>query len=142
MNKIEYNMTTLLKDLQTFQSVKGQKKGEVNIAHSRRFATSSSRFIKIQKKKERKGKGSTVAAEGKGKAKVAMKEKCFHYNVDEHWKRNCPKYLVKKKEKEETSSFKQLEGGEMTLKVGTGDVVSAHAMEAVNFFSSEIDSCF
>ncbi|KAA0036108.1 gag/pol protein [Cucumis melo var. makuwa] len=46
------------------------------------------------------GLGPTVAAEGKGKAKVAIKGKCFHYNVDGHWKRNCPKYLAKKKEKE------------------------------------------
>ncbi|TYK15919.1 gag/pol protein [Cucumis melo var. makuwa] len=106
MNKIEYNMTTLLKELQTFQSLKGQKEGE---------------------------------AKGKGKAKVAIKGKCFHYNVDGHWKRNCPKYFAKKKEKEEatnhvcsslqeTSSFKQLEEDKMTLKVGTRDVISACAV--------------
>ncbi|KAA0048170.1 Retrovirus-related Pol polyprotein from transposon TNT 1-94 [Cucumis melo var. makuwa] len=113
MNKIEYNMTTLLKVLQTFQSLKGQKEG--------------------------KGKGPIAAVEGKEKAKVAIKGKCFHCNVDGHWKRNCPKYLVKKTEKEgatnhvcsslqETSSFKQLEEGEMTLKVGTGDVILARAV--------------
>ncbi|KAA0042865.1 gag/pol protein [Cucumis melo var. makuwa] len=117
MNKIEYNMTTLLKELQTFQSLKRQKEGKANVAHSRRFASSSSGSKKIQKKKAGKGKGSTAVAEGKGKAKVAIKGKCFHFNVDGHWKRNCPKYSAKKKEKEETSSFKQLEEGEMTLKV-------------------------
>ncbi|KAA0058517.1 gag/pol protein [Cucumis melo var. makuwa] len=37
MNKIEYNMTTLLNELQTFQSLKGQKEGEANVAHSRRY---------------------------------------------------------------------------------------------------------
>ena len=40
MNKIEYNMTTLLNELQTFQSLmknKGQKEGEANVAHSKRF---------------------------------------------------------------------------------------------------------
>ncbi|KAA0045310.1 gag/pol protein [Cucumis melo var. makuwa] len=74
-----------------------------------------------------------------GKAKVDIKGKCFHSNVEGHWKRNCPKYLVKKKEKEgatyhvcsslhETNSFKQIEEGEMTLKVGTGGVISARAM--------------
>ncbi|KAA0037281.1 gag/pol protein [Cucumis melo var. makuwa] len=72
------------------------------------------------KRKERKGKGPTIATEGKVKAKVAIKGKCFNCNVDGHWKRNCPKYLAKKKEKEgatnhvcsslqETSSFNQLE---------------------------------
>ena len=97
MNKIEYNIITLLKDLQTFQSLKEQKKGEANVAHSKRFALSSSRSKKIQKKKGEKGKGLTTAAEGKGKAKVAIKRKYFYCNVDEHWKRNCPKYLAKKK---------------------------------------------
>ncbi|TYJ96919.1 gag/pol protein [Cucumis melo var. makuwa] len=93
----------------------------------------------IMKRKGGKGNGPTVAAEGKGKAKVAIKGKCFHCNVDAHWKRNCPKYLAKKKEKEvatnhvcsslqETSSFKQLEESEVTLKVGTRDVISARAV--------------
>ncbi|KAA0042194.1 Retrovirus-related Pol polyprotein from transposon TNT 1-94 [Cucumis melo var. makuwa] len=62
----------------------------------------------IMKKKGRKGKGPTAAVEGKGKAKVAIKGKCFHYN--------------------KTSSFKQLEEGEMTLKVGMGDVISTHVV--------------
>ncbi|KAA0052796.1 gag/pol protein [Cucumis melo var. makuwa] len=116
-----------------------QIKQEANVAHSMRFAPSSSGSEKIQKRKEGKGKGPTIAVEGKGKTKVVIKEKCFHCNVDEHWKTNCPKYLVKKKENEgatnhvcsslqETSSFKQLEESEMTLKVGTGDVISARAM--------------
>ncbi|KAA0035551.1 gag/pol protein [Cucumis melo var. makuwa] len=100
MNKIEYNMTTLLKELQTFQSLKGQKEGEENVAHSRRFAPSSSGSKKIQKRKGGKGKSPTVAAEGKGKTKIAIKGKCFYCNVDGHWKRNCLKYLAKKKEKE------------------------------------------
>ncbi|KAA0064189.1 gag/pol protein [Cucumis melo var. makuwa] len=106
-----------------------QIKQEANDAHSkRRFIPSSSGSEKIQKRKEGKGKGPTIAVEDKGKAKVAIKRKCFHCNVDEHWKTNCPKYLVKKKEKEETSSFKQLVESEMTLKVGTGDVISARAV--------------
>ncbi|TYJ97931.1 gag/pol protein [Cucumis melo var. makuwa] len=90
-----------------------QIKQEANVAHSRR---------------------------AKGRLRYLVKKgKCFHCNVDEHWKTNCPKYLVKKEKKEgatnhvcsslqETSSFKQLEESEMTLKVGTGDVISARAM--------------
>ncbi|TYK07300.1 putative polyprotein [Cucumis melo var. makuwa] len=80
-----------------FEQPSIQIKQEANVAHSRRFAPSSSGSKKIQKRKGGKGKGSTVAAEGKGKAK-------------------------------ETSSFKQLEESEMTLKVGTGDVISARAV--------------
>ncbi|TYK11909.1 gag/pol protein [Cucumis melo var. makuwa] len=109
-----------------------QIKQEANVPHYRWFAPLSSRSKKIQK---RKG----VVAEGKWNAKVAIKEKCFHCNDDEHWNTNCPKYLVKKKEKEgatnhvcsslqETSSFKQLEESEMTLKVETGDVISARVV--------------
>ncbi|TYK13967.1 gag/pol protein [Cucumis melo var. makuwa] len=116
-----------------------QIKQEANVAHSKRFAPSSSGSRKIQKRKGGKGKGPTVAAECKGKAKVAIKGKCFHYNVDGHWKRNCPEYLANKKEKEgatnhvcsslqKTTSFKQLVESEMTLKVGTRDVISAHAV--------------
>ncbi|TYK22845.1 gag/pol protein [Cucumis melo var. makuwa] len=102
------------------------------------------------KRKGGKGKGPTVAAESKGKAKVAIKGKCFHYNVDKHWKRNCPKYHAKKKEKkgatnhvcsslQETSSFEQLEEDEMTLKVGTGDVISARAMGDAKFDHINLD---
>ncbi|TYK06669.1 gag/pol protein [Cucumis melo var. makuwa] len=85
-------------------SLKGQKEREENVIHSKRFAPSSSRSKKIQKKKGGKGKYPTATAEGKGKAKVAIKGNCFHCNVDEHWKRNCPKYLAKKKIKEEQKS--------------------------------------
>ncbi|KAA0067076.1 gag/pol protein [Cucumis melo var. makuwa] len=65
-----------------------------------RFAPSSSGSKKIKKRKREKGKGPTVAAEDKEKAKVAIKGKCFQCYVDGHWKRSCPKYLAKKKEKE------------------------------------------
>ncbi|XP_022157999.1 uncharacterized protein LOC111024598 [Momordica charantia] len=40
-----------------------------------------------------------VVQKGK-KAKVATKWKCFHYGVDGHWKRICPKYLADKKKVE------------------------------------------
>ncbi|KAA0054637.1 gag/pol protein [Cucumis melo var. makuwa] len=86
---------------------KGQKEGEANVAHSKRFQKGlsfetkyeplSSGFKKIQKKKGGKGKRSATVAKSERKAK-------------------------------ETSSLKQLEEGEMTLKVGTGDVISAHAV--------------
>ncbi|TYK05478.1 gag/pol protein [Cucumis melo var. makuwa] len=99
MNKIKYNMTTFLNKLQTFSLLRDRKK--------------------------ERGKGPTVAIECKGKAKVAIKGKCFHCNVDGHWKRNCPSTLLSRRKRKETNSFKQLEKGEMTLKVGMGDVISA-----------------
>ncbi|TYK19821.1 gag/pol protein [Cucumis melo var. makuwa] len=81
------------------------------------------------KKKEGKGKGPAVGAKGKGKAKVATKGKSFLCNVDEDYKRNYLKYLTEKKmKKKEASSFKQLEEGELTFKVGMGDVISARAV--------------
>ncbi|KAA0066470.1 gag/pol protein [Cucumis melo var. makuwa] len=79
-----------------------------------KFAPSSSGSKKLQKKNE-----------GKGKAKVAIKGKCFHCDVDRHSKRNCSKYLARKKKKEE---------GEMMLKVGIGDVISAQAVGATKLF--------
>ncbi|TYK26934.1 gag/pol protein [Cucumis melo var. makuwa] len=117
-----------------------QLKQEANVAHSKRFAPSSSGSKKIQKRKEEKRKGPTIAVEGKEKAKVVIKEKYFYCNVDEHWKTNCPKYLIKKKENEgatnhvcsslqETSSFKQLGESEMTLKLCVGK-----GTEMITFF--------
>ncbi|KAA0032907.1 gag/pol protein [Cucumis melo var. makuwa] len=130
--------------------------------------------MKIQKKKGGKGKSPTAVAEGKGKTKIAIKGKYFHYNVDVHWERNCPKYLAKKKEKEGkydllvletclvendqnvwildsrainhvcfslqgTTSFKQIEEVEMTLKLGTGDVISARVVEDVKLGHINLD---
>ncbi|KAA0064277.1 gag/pol protein [Cucumis melo var. makuwa] len=122
-----------------------QIKQEANVAHSRRFVPSSFGSQKIQKRKEGKGKGPTIAVEGKGKTKVVIKGKCFHCNVDEHWKTNCPKILDSGTTNhvcsslQETSSFKQFEESEMTLKVGTGDVISARAMGDAKSHKSRSD---
>src|ERR1051325_11824089 len=45
MNKIRYNLTTLLNELQTFESLmknKGPQQGEENFAHSKKFHNGSS----------------------------------------------------------------------------------------------------
>ena len=34
--------------------------------------------------------------------------KCFHYNVDGHWKRNCPKYLAELDEKKRQNAKSNL----------------------------------
>ncbi|KAA0050563.1 DNA-binding protein HEXBP-like [Cucumis melo var. makuwa] len=90
------------------QSLKGQKEEEASITHSRRFQKGSSsrtKFVpsssgskKIQKKKGGKGKSPTATTEGKGKAKIA------------------PSTLLRRRKRKETSSFKKLKDGEMTLK--------------------------
>ncbi|KAA0062190.1 gag/pol protein [Cucumis melo var. makuwa] len=81
------------------------------------------------------GKGNTPKQNKK--KKTTKKGKCYHYGENGHWLRNCPKYLAQKKaEKEEqgkydlleNSSWKRLAEGEITLKVGTGEMVSAKAV--------------
>ncbi|KAA0049625.1 DNA-binding protein HEXBP-like [Cucumis melo var. makuwa] len=129
--------------------IKANDKARLHILASMSDILSKKHEIMIKQEAEGKGKGPTIAVEGKGKTKIVIKGKCFHCNIDEHWKTNCPKYLVKKKEKEgatnhvcsslqETSFFKQLEESEMTLKVGTGDVISARAVgDAKLFFGNK-----
>ncbi|TYK04614.1 gag/pol protein [Cucumis melo var. makuwa] len=93
----------------------------------------------LRKSKRRKGEGegSSCCCQGKRKVEVADKEKCFQCNMNEHWIRNCTKYLAEKKKEnkddsdiycvKETSSIQQLEEDEMKTKTGTGDIISAHA---------------
>ncbi|TYK28178.1 gag/pol protein [Cucumis melo var. makuwa] len=97
--------------------------GQYNVEMNR-IEYKSCKLFNLLRDRKKERKSPTAAVEGKWKAKVAIKGKCFHYNVDGRWKRNCPKYL-------KTSSLKQLEEDEMTLKVRTGDVNSARAVEDV-----------
>ncbi|KAA0041821.1 gag/pol protein [Cucumis melo var. makuwa] len=106
INKIDYNMTTLLKELSK----------------------------KIQKKKGGKGKGHTSIAEGKGKAKVASRENISTAMWMDIRKETTLSTLLRRKKRKETSSFKQLEEDEMILKVGTGDIISARVVGDVKLF--------
>ena len=53
-------------------------------------------------KKQKVEEGKKKKAELK---KAANKEKCFHYNNDGHWKRNCPTYLTILKNKKKIGPF-------------------------------------
>ncbi|KAA0041279.1 gag/pol protein [Cucumis melo var. makuwa] len=107
-SQVSYILKSLPKNFLQFCS-------NVEMNKIERFAPSSSGSKKIQKRKGGKGKGPTVAAEGKRKANVAIKGKFYHYNVDGHWKRNCPKYLAKKKEKEVKYDLLVLETWKLVL---------------------------
>ncbi|KAA0051354.1 gag/pol protein [Cucumis melo var. makuwa] len=98
LNKIEFTLTTLLNELQRFQNLpmgKG-KEVEANFATTEKElvggSSSKTRVGTLNMKKKRKGM-TPKNSEGK---KVA-KGKCDHCNEDEHWLRNCPKYLAEKK---------------------------------------------
>ncbi|KAA0047788.1 gag/pol protein [Cucumis melo var. makuwa] len=103
LNKIEFNLTTLLNELQRFQNLTKDKGKEVeaNVATTKRkFSRGSSSKSKAgpskpNRKIEKKEKGKT-SKQNKEK-KTIEKNKCYHYGENGNWLRNCPKYLVQKK---------------------------------------------
>ncbi|TYJ96929.1 gag/pol protein [Cucumis melo var. makuwa] len=133
LNKIEFNLTTLLNELQHFQNLtngKG-KKVEANVATpKRKFSRGSSSkskagLLKPNRKIEKKEKGKTPK-QNKVK-KTTEKGKCYHCGENEHWLINCPKYLAQEKVEKEAQ-------GEITLKVGTGEMVLTKAVGDLKLF--------
>ncbi|TYK05765.1 gag/pol protein [Cucumis melo var. makuwa] len=155
LNKIEFNLTTLLNELQRFQNLtKGKgKEVEANVATTKgKFKRGSSSKSKVgpsksNRKIEKKGKGKTPK-QNKGK-KTTEKGKCYRYGENGHWLRNYRKYLAQKKAEKkhkETSSWKRLSEGEITLKVGTGEmdweiVKSGLLSQLEDNFLPPCDSC-
>ena len=107
MNKLDYNVTQLLNELQTFEAISKTRtqKVEANVAETKASSSSNN------KKKRKNNKGASAGRPKKKQAapkasdkKIGSKEKkpkgkCFHCRVDGHWKRNCNKYLSELKEK-------------------------------------------
>ena len=105
MNKLQYNMTQLLNELQTFKAISKTrpKEGEANVA---KYKPSSSYGSKNKKRKNTQGGSGAQPKKGtKGKGKKnnpkdkKPKGKCFHCGVEGHWKRNFNKYLSELKDK-------------------------------------------
>ncbi|TYK23215.1 gag/pol protein [Cucumis melo var. makuwa] len=104
-NIAEVNSGTIDEANQRFQNVTmgKEKQVEANVATTKRKFSRGLSF--------------------KTKARLSkQKGKCYHCGQNRHWLRNCPKYLAKKKEK------KEMQEDEITLKVGTGEIVSAEAV--------------
>ena len=100
INHKKYNMTELLDELQTYETLIDDKGGKTNVAKAnaleqKAFSSKKKRktFVNKQKGKKRFHKKQRKTVESK------LKGKCFHCNQDGHWKRNCKKYLDELKQK-------------------------------------------
>ncbi|KAG6532599.1 hypothetical protein ZIOFF_006448 [Zingiber officinale] len=105
INKLNYGMTQILNELQTFETISGlvKNKVEANVVDKpnsskglkRKMAKSGKFGDKFKKTKD----GSKNNNPNYKKTEKKPKGKCFHCGVDGHWKRNYPKYLTKLEEK-------------------------------------------
>ncbi|OAY85433.1 hypothetical protein ACMD2_23258 [Ananas comosus] len=96
MNKIDCTNAELLNMLVTTEGTLKSSKGSILDVER---ASSSKRKSNWKKKPAKKQKTENKPKKEASKNKAADKGKCFHCNVDGHWKRNCPVYLESLKNK-------------------------------------------
>ena len=95
MNKIECTLAELLNMLVTAQKAIHNEKGKEVALIDYSSGTEKKKGNKSKKAKERIPKALGGVSKNKGKKKVENKGKgkCFYYQEEGHWKRNCPKFL-------------------------------------------------
>ena len=97
MNKLQYNMTQLLNELQTFEAISKTrpKEGEENVAEHKPSSSSSSKNKRRKNTQGGFGAQPKKGTKGKGKKNNPKdkkpKGKCFHCGVEGYWKRNYNK---------------------------------------------------
>ena len=100
MNKLSYNLTELMKELQAAKALfsKGKNRGGEAHLFMNRASTSGTKSFRCNKSR----KGSTPP-QRPNKPLVAKVDKsadrCNHCNRLGHWQCNCPKYLKEVKDK-------------------------------------------
>ena len=113
LNKIQFSLTTLLNELQRFQTLtlgKG-KQVEANVATTKMSflkgssSKSTSGHSKPKAQIKKKGKGKTPKT-NKGK-KAAERGKCYHCGQNGHSLRNYSKYLTEKKAEKTAQGYSQ-----------------------------------
>ena len=107
LNKKDYILTTLIKDLQVIENIL-KKKNLVSLEANMVEGPSSSKpNAKEKRKNKKKGCGSKAPKKKSFKKFTAGKGKYFHCNEDGHWKGNCKIYLDLKRKGKEMENHKQ-----------------------------------
>lgn len=101
MNKLDYSLPELIKELQAAETIlhKGKNKvGEANHT-SGRASTSGTKKDQSRGSKRKASKPAPAAEKGKVAKADKTEDLCHHCKKPGHWRRNCPAYLKEIKNK-------------------------------------------